>query len=144
MTTFKEFILLEADPMAAPGGGAPGIASPANMGGGGAPMMGGGGPMGGAGGPPMGGGGGPMGGMPGLDPMGGGGMGGPPQQAPPVQVKFMSVWDVLERILDGKPINKKSSGHNVGDVLKNVQQQTTNTQQPPSTGATPSGLSAAF
>lgn len=88
---FREFVLNEQDPM--------GMA--------GAPM---GDPMGGGmGGPPMGGAppmGDPMGGGMG-DPMGGG-MGGPPmggEQEPPPIPQYANVWDVLDSILNHKPLD---------------------------------------
>ena len=86
---FKQFLLLEQDPM---GGGAP----MGDMMGGGAPPMdpGMGGGMG-MGGPPM-----------GMDPMGG--MGGPPMgggaEQPPAIPKEADVWDVLDAILNKKPL----------------------------------------
>lgn len=107
---FKDFIVSEEDmapPMGDPmGGGAP-------MG---DPMMGGD----------------PMGGAPPMDPMMGG-MGGAPAGPggvqPPVQFKPNSVWDVLEKILDGKPVNDEEekegdqSGQNNADMLNSPQQQ---------------------
>ena len=102
MKSFSEFMmLLEQDPLGGPPPGGP-------MGGGppGGPMGGGppGGPMGG--GPP----GGPMGGGPPGGPMGGppggGAMG---AQQPPMKIVPQTVWDVLEKILTGKPVEDKES-----------------------------------
>lgn len=97
---FKDFIVSEEDmaPMGDPMGGG----DPMGMAGG-DPMMGG---MGGA--PPMdpmmGG----MGGAPPMDPMGGmGGGAAPGGIQPPIQFKPNSVWDVLEKILNGEPVNDK-------------------------------------
>jgi len=118
---FKEFLLKEID-------GPAGIAEPAAMPGGGPPMGGGmgGPPLGG--GPPMG------GGMGGMDPMMGGmgggmgGMGGGMPQAsqPTINVKFLNVWDVLERIVDGKPFKhyqkeEKPSGQPAPQMLQQAQ-----------------------
>ena len=92
---FKEFLLLEQDPMM---GGAP-MGAP--MGGApmGDPMMGGAPPMG----DPM------MGGAPPMgDPMmGGAPMGGPPAAPTQQQIvipKEADVWEVLDAILNNKPI----------------------------------------
>lgn len=97
---FHEFLFLtENDPM----GGAPGAPPLGGMGG---PAPGGPPPIGGA--PP----GGALGGM-GGDPMGGafGGMGGPPgggmaspQSEPPVIPRYADVWDVLDHLLNKKPL----------------------------------------
>ncbi len=116
MKTFWEFYqLVEQDFGGAPppggpdpmGGGMPPMGDP--MGGGMPPMGGGmppGGGMGGLGGPPMG------------DPMGGGG------QEPTVQLKPMTVWQILNKILDGKKIDtKKKSGQNQEDMLQMPQAQ---------------------
>lgn len=51
----------------------------------------------------------PMGGMPGADPMMGGGMGMPPggmagPAEPPVIPKHADVWDVLDHLLNKKPL----------------------------------------
>jgi len=103
MKSFSEFMmLLEQDPLGGPPPGGP-------MGGGppGGPMGGGppGGPMGG--GPP----GGPMGGGPPGGPMGGGPPGGGAMgaQQPPMKIVPQTVWDVLEKILTGKPVEDKES-----------------------------------
>ena len=115
MKTFWETIQLMKEDL----GGAPG-APPM----GGPPM--GGDPMGGGlpgmGGAPMGGMGGGMGGAP----MGGPPMGGPPMGGggaePSIQLKPMTVWQVLDRILDGKKIDtKKKSGQENPDMLQGGQ-----------------------
>lgn len=150
MKTFWEFAnLLEADALGS-------ISSPGAMpgpapGAGPAPSLGappGGGPPGMGGLPGMGGGmGGPMGGPPGM------GMGGPPGMGnpggattPAIQMKPLNVWDVLERILKGKPLDdKKQSGQNKGNMLDSGQpQQMTGTnpdpmQQPPMQASNPIG-----
>ena len=115
---FKDFIVSEEDmaPMGDPMGG-------------GMPMD----PMGGA--PPMD----PMGGMgggaPPMDPMGGMGGGAPGGVQPPIQFKPNSVWDVLDKILNGEPVNDKEdeekekekevdqSGQENLDMLSSPQQQ---------------------
>lgn len=102
MKSFTEFItLMEQDPM-------------------GAPPMGGGGGLGVP--PPMGGP--PVGiGAPGMPPMGGGGLGGPPPMGgpmgdpmaggqqpganPPMKITPKSVWDVLGKLVEGKPVKEK-------------------------------------
>jgi hypothetical protein len=90
---FRQFYLLtEADPMGGMGGGAPPMGGPP----GGAPPMGGG--MGGD----------PMGGGMGAPPGGGGGAG-----AQPTIPQHADVWDVLDAILNHKPLpeeNKDQQG----------------------------------
>jgi hypothetical protein len=103
MMRFREFVFNE---------------EPMDMGGGAPPM--GGDPMGGA--PPMGGD--PMGGGMGMDPMGGGmapPMGGGEQEPPPVPI-FADVWDVLDSILNQKPLEQE-------ELLAQQQQQ--QAEQPP-------------
>ena len=132
---FREFLLKE-DPMPA------GISEPASMPGGGMGGMPPGGPMGGMGGPPMGGGGPPMGG---ADPMMGGMMGGmgggmgAPQPQPTTDIRFLNVWDVLEKIVDGKSFKhhhkeQKPSGQPAPQMLQQAPAQqpnvTPNVQQP--------------
>lgn len=130
MKSFHDmFMALEADALA-------NISSPAAMPPG-APPMGAGSPppMGGAGGmPPLGGGMGPMpslgGGMGGMPPPMGGGMGGPP--TPPVQLKPITVWTVVEKILTGKgpELDKKQSGQPENNMLMSAQPPQTNSQPP--------------
>ncbi len=125
MKTFREYLVLEADPT----GGLGGLAAPATMPGGAG--MGGGPPMGG---PPMGGGmAPPMGGPMGMDPMGGGGaMGG--QQAQ-MELKPSSVWDVMEKILKGKHIeDDKKTGNDDKNMVQQQPQQSQPPQQPSPTG----------
>jgi|SaaInlV_100m_DNA_2_1039680.scaffolds.fasta_scaffold00102_26 hypothetical protein len=125
---FKDFIVSEEDmaPMGDPMGGGMPMGDPM---GGGMPMD----PMGGA--PPMD----PMGGMgggaPPMDPMGGMGGGAPGGVQPPIQFKPNSVWDVLDKILNGEPVNDKEdeekekekevdqSGQENLDMLSSPQQQ---------------------
>ncbi len=100
---FRHFILNEADPIGGPPPGGPPMGGPPP---GGPPGLGGpppGGPPG-LGGPPM-------GGPPGLGapPMGGPPMGGPPgagaaPDEPPTIPKHANVWDVLDHILNKKPL----------------------------------------
>jgi hypothetical protein len=144
MKSFYDMLaLLEADALS--NISAPGAMPP------GAPPMGAGAP------PPMGGMGGGMGAMPplgggGMPPMGGGmappmggGMGGPP--TPPVQIKPITVWTVVEKILTGKgeELDKKQSGQPQNNMLASAQPPQTNSQPPappmdPSMGAAPQGM----
>lgn len=90
----------------------------------------------------------PMGGGMGMDPMGGG-MGG--QQQPQTKIKFSNVWDVLEKILEGKPLENekedKKGGQEDSNMVNNAQQQQQPPQQPsptapqlpPQQGMAPSG-----
>lgn len=103
-----------------PGGGMGG------MGGGMPPMPPPGGGMG-LGGPPMGGG---LGGPP----MGGGAPTSPVQT--PEQLVPLTVWQVLTKILEGKPI-KNQSGQGKGDVIKSPQ-----LPQPSPPSPDPSGLNS--
>lgn len=126
---FKDFIISEED-MAPPMGGDPMGAPMGDPAMGGDPMMGGGAPPMD---PMMGG----MGGAPPMDPMGGmgGAPGAPGGVEPPIQFKPNSVWDVLEKILDGKPVNdddeegketekdKDQSGQENLDMLDSPEQQ---------------------
>jgi len=112
---------------------------------GGAPPMGGGlppgGPMGG-GMPPMGGGMPPMGGPPGLGgpPMGGGA---PGTSGPAKQIRPSSVWEILEKIVDGKAVDKlkKSGGQSNPGMLQGAAQQPSQLPAPPAPeqGMAPSG-----
>jgi hypothetical protein len=92
----------------------------------------GGPPGGGMGGPPIGGP--PMGGGMGGPPMGGGmgldaGMGGPPMGGPPpgdnankqIELKPLDVWDVLNKILDGKKIKVEKQKKPIQPPPNNVQ-----------------------
>ena len=109
----KDFIIAEEAPMGDPMGGAP-MGDPM----GGAPM-----------GDPMG------GGMPPMDPMGGGMGGASGGIEPTIQFKPNSVWDVIEKILDGEPVNdedeeeeeegkdRDQSGQENLDMLDSPQQQ---------------------
>jgi hypothetical protein len=115
MKTFWEFSQqLREDAMPPAPGGAP------PMPGGGPPGLGG--PMGG-GMPPMGGGV-PMGGPPGLGgpPMGGGAA--PGATEPAKQIRPSSVWEILEKIVDGKPVDKlkKSGGQSNSNMIQGVAQ----------------------
>ena len=77
----------------------------------------------------------PMGGAPPMDPMGGMGGGAPGGVQPPIQFKPNSVWDVLDKILNGEPVNDKEdeekekekevdqSGQENLDMLSSPQQQ---------------------
>jgi hypothetical protein len=127
MKTFLDFFLvLEADPLA-------NISSPASMPGG--PMP----PGGGMPPPPMGGG---MGGM--MPPMGGGGMpppmGGPPMgggmappATPPVNLKPITVWSVVEKILNGKgdELDKEEKPKQPGQQQNNMLASGQPSQLPP-------------
>lgn len=105
---FKQFIINEADPpMGAPPMGSPPMGG--GMGGGMPPMGGGGLPGGGM--PPMGGGMGggmPPGPMPGADPLGGGMGMQPPAQNKPLEIEFLDVWTVLEKLIEEKPEEDKN------------------------------------
>lgn len=91
-----------------------------DMGGGmGAPPMGGDPMGGGMGGPPMGGD--PMGGM-GAPPMGGDPMMGGGQPEPPPVPAFADVWDVLDHLLNQKPLEHEE---------KQQAQQQQQAEQPP-------------
>lgn len=118
-------VLLEDVPMGGgmDMGGAPPAGGPPPMGGGPAGGLGGPPPMGG--GPPIGGG----GGM-GMPPMGGGmDMGGPPMGgAPPgdnankqIELKPLDVWDVLNKLLDGKKITIEKQKKPIQAPPNNVQ-----------------------
>jgi len=107
---FRDFIIIEEGPMDM--GGAP-------MGG--APPMGGDPMGGGMGGDPMGG---------GMDPMAGGApppMGGGEQEPPPVP-QYADVWDVLDSLLNQKPLEQEE------ELAKQQQQQA---EEPP---ADPMGM----
>lgn len=99
-----------------PAGGAPPIGGPAGGMGGGAPPMGG---------PPMG-----AGGGMGMPPMGGGmDMGGPPMGGPSpgenankqIELKPLDVWDVLNKLLDGKKIKTETPKKPIQSPPNNVQ-----------------------
>ena len=137
MKTFWQFY----EEIGGPPGGMPGAPPGGGMGdpmGGGLPGMGGGAPPmgGGLGGPP------PMGGGLGGPPMGGMGGGGGGAE-PATQLKPMDVWQVLNRILDGKKIDTKiKSGQENGDMLQGGQppQELSPPSQPaPPMGAPPPG-----
>lgn len=137
MTSFWELIQKIHEDAAMPPPAPPGGAAPPLPGGGALPGMGGG--MG----APMGGGGG-MGGMGGG--MGGGApAGGAP--APSIQIKPSTVWEILEKILEGKPIDKpekKPTGQPPDDMLQGNQpsqpsQPDPTAAPPPQQGMAPSG-----
>jgi hypothetical protein len=123
MRSFYEFMMLfEQDPGGM--GGPPGM------------------PPGGMGGPPgMGGPGGGLGGLPGMP----GGLGGPPggmggpggpmgggNQAP-MKIEPLTVWDVLERIIEGKPVQT----HTKSDSSRQADQNNIDSGQPPQSPAMP-------
>ena len=138
MKTFWEISQkLNEEPMGMPPGGMGG--PPGGMPGGGPPGMSM--PPGGMGGPPMGGGLPGLGGPPGMGgpPMGGGGAA---PMEPAKQIRPNTVWEILEKILNGKPIDdKKSSGQPKPDVLQATQPQQPPQQTPPPAppGMAPSG-----
>jgi hypothetical protein len=80
----------------------------------------------------------------GMDPSMGAGMG---ASAPPEQVKFLNVWDILNKIVEGKPIKDKEekpknlAGPPSAGMVQNAQPQPTGLppQQPAPTGMAPSG-----
>jgi hypothetical protein len=130
MLSFHEMLgLMEQEPPMMGGvGGAPPMPPGGGMGPpGGAPPMPPGGGMGIPGGAP-----GPMGGAPPMPgaPMGGG--------VEPTEMKPSDVWHVLNRILEGKPIDEKKPGGQQGQDKVGLGQQPVPPEQPPPTAGPPS------
>ena len=120
MISFSNFVDLheQAPPPMPPAGGAPPMGAPPM-----APPMP---PMGGA--PPMGMGAPPMGGPPGAP-------GAPGGSQPLTQLKVTSVWDVMEKLLDGEPLGDEKQADKAGQDQSNM--VTSAQPQPPPAQALP-------